>query len=326
MQALFHLQELLDLALEHLLHRDSSPARNDAGDVFIVDLFLQQAMILLQGDQLAVFGVELLLQRRALPVFQPGGPLEIRHPLRPFCVQPQLLQASFDFPDLLDQSFLVLPLRAHRPALLLQIGQLFLDRAEPVLRRPVLLLLERLAFDLQLTDLSLDFIQFTGQTVDLHAEAGGGLIDQVDGFVRQEAVGDVSLGEHGGGHDRRVGDPHPVVDFILLLQPAQDRNRVLDRWLTDEDRLEAALQRRVLLDVLAVFVQRGGADATKLASRQGRFQQVRGVHRPFSSTGSHQGVEFVNKEDDLAVRGLDLFEERLEAVLKLAPVLGTRDQ
>ena len=36
--------------------------------------------------------------------------------------------------------------------------------------------------------------------------------------------------------------------------------------LVDEDRLEAALQRRVLLDVLAVLVQGRGADAVELAA------------------------------------------------------------
>src|SRR5436853_7609935 len=44
-QALFHLEELLDLTLEHLLHRDSSPARNDACARFILHLFLQPSLI-----------------------------------------------------------------------------------------------------------------------------------------------------------------------------------------------------------------------------------------------------------------------------------------
>ena len=38
------------------------------------------------------------------------------------------------------------------------------------------------------------------------------------------------------------------------------------------------LQRRVALDVLAVLVQRGGADALQLAARQGGLEQVGNVH------------------------------------------------
>src|SRR5207253_2139785 len=74
-QALFHLQELLDLTLEHFLHRDTGPARHDPGDVLVVDLFLQQAMVLLQRDQLAVLRVELLLERRDFAIFEARGPL-----------------------------------------------------------------------------------------------------------------------------------------------------------------------------------------------------------------------------------------------------------
>ena len=47
--------------------------------------------------------------------------------------------------------------------------------------------------------------------------------------------------------------------------------------LADVDRLEAAFQGGVLLDVLAVFVERGGADAAEFAAGQGRLEQVGGV-------------------------------------------------
>jgi hypothetical protein len=44
--------------------------------------------------------------------------------------------------------------------------------------------------------------------------------------------------------------------------------------LSDLDRLEPALERRVLFDVLPVLVERRGADAAQLAARQRRFEQV----------------------------------------------------
>src|SRR5438445_8742095 len=199
-------------------------------------------MVLLQGYELGVLGVQFLLQRRNFTVFQPSRLLEVRHPLRALRLQPQLLLASLDLADLLDQRFLLLPLRTHRPALFLEIRQLFLDRGQPIFRGAVLLLLERLPLDLQLTDLALDFVELAGETVDLHPQAGSGLIDQVDRLVRQEAVGDVALREHGRRPDGRGGYPYPVMDLVLLLQPAQDRDRVLDRGLADEDRLEPSLE------------------------------------------------------------------------------------
>ena len=77
------------------------------------------------------------------------------------------------------------------------------------------------------------------------------------------------------------------------------RDGVLDRRLIDHDRLEAALQGGVLLDVLAVLVERGGADAVQLAAGQHRLEQVAGVHRPFGLAGADDGVQLVDEQDDL---------------------------
>ena len=47
-----------------------------------------------------------------------------------------------------------------------------------------------------------------------------------------------------------------MVDLVALLQAAQDGDRRLDRRLVDHHLLEPALERGVLLDVLAVLVER----------------------------------------------------------------------
>src|SRR5207237_213104 len=85
-----------------------------------------------------------------------------------------------------------------------------------------------------------------GQRVDLDAEARGRLVDQVDGLVGQEAVGDVTLRKHHGGDDRGVLDANAVVHLVALLQPAEDRDRVLERGLLDGGGRGAALPRRWL--------------------------------------------------------------------------------
>ena len=105
------------------------------------------------------------------------------------------------------------------------------------------------------------------------------LVDEVDGLVGQEAAGDVAVGQHGGGDERGVLDADAVVDLVALLEAAEDGDGVLDRGLADEHLLEAALERGVLLDVLAVLVERGGADHAQLAAGQHRLEHVAGVHR-----------------------------------------------
>ena len=72
------------------------------------------------------------------------------------------------------------------------------------------------------------------------------------------------------------------------------------RRLADEHLLEAALERRVLLDVLAVFVERGRADAMQLAARERGLEHVAGVHRAFGLAGADHGVQLVDEQDDLA--------------------------
>ena len=191
--------------------------------------------------------------------------------------------------------------------------------------------LELLGFDraLLLAPRGLDFLLEVAvhgrgaHRLDPHPRAG--LVDQVDRLVGQEAVGDVAVGELGGGVQRVVGDRHPVVLFVALAQPFEDLDRVLDRGLVDLDLGEAALQRRVALEVFAVLVERRRADRLQLAAGERRLQDRGGVDRALGGAGADQVVELVDEEDDVAALG-DLFHHLLEALLELAAVLGAGDQ
>ena len=52
----------------------------------------------------------------------------------------------------------------------------------------------------------------------LDALARRGFVDQVDGFVGQEAVADVAVGQVGRGFQGLVGDPDPVMSLVALAQ------------------------------------------------------------------------------------------------------------
>ena len=171
---------------------------------------------------------------------------------------------------------------------------------------------------------ALNLVDLGGHGIDLNAQAGGGFVNQVDGLVGQEAVRDVTVGKHRGGNNGRILDAYAVVNFVALLQAAQNGDGIFHRRLAHLDGLETPLERRVLLHILLVFVERGGADATQLAARQGRLEHVGSVNRTFGSSRAHQGVQFVDEKNDLAARFFNLFEHGLQAVFKLAPVLRTR--
>src|SRR3546814_10159677 len=54
---------------------------------------------------------------------------------------------------------------------------------------------------------------------------------------------------------------------------SQDRDRILDRRLADENGLEAPLERGAFLDMLAIFVERRRADAVEFAACERGFKQ-----------------------------------------------------
>ena len=91
------------------------------------------------------------------------------------------------------------------------------------------------------------------------------------------------------------------MDLVALLQPTQDRDRVCHRGLAHHHRLEAPLQRRVLLDVLAVLVERGGAHAAQFAAREHRLEEVGRIHGAFTGSGADDGVKLVEEQDDRAL-------------------------
>ena len=98
-----------------------------------------------------------------------------------------------------------------------------------------------------------------------------------------------------------------------------------DGRLADEDRLEAPLERRVLLDVLAVLVERRRADRAQLAARQHRLEHVRRVDGALGRARADDRVQLVDEEDQLAGGVLNLGEHGLEPLLELAAVLRARE-
>ena len=170
------------------------------------------------------------------------------------------------------------------------------------------------------------FIKLRRHRIQLRLDHGAGFIHKVNGLVRQEAVGNIAVGQGRGGDERSVLNLDAVVDLIPFLQTTQDRDGVLDGRLVDHDRLETAFQRGVLLDIFAVLIKRSRTNAVQLAAGQHRLEQVAGIHRAVSLARTDDGVQLINKEDDFALGLLDLVQDALQAFLKLAAVFGARDQ
>ena len=117
-----------------------------------------------------------------------------------------------------------------------------------------------------------------------------------------------------------------MVRLIAALQTTEDRDRVFHGRLVHEHRHEAARQRRVAFDMLAIFVQRRRADTVQLAAGQRRLQEVRGIHRAFGFPGADQRVHLVDEQDH-ATFGLRHFGKHgLQPLLELAAEFSARNQ
>ncbi len=157
------------------------------------------------------------------------------------------------------------------------------------------------------------------------AQARARFVDEVDRLVRKVTVGDVAVGEVRRRDHGLVGDGDAVVLLVPVAEPLQDLDRVRNRGLLHLDRLEPALERSVLLEVLAVLVEGGRADRLELTACEHRLQDARSVDRAFGCTSTDERVQLVDEQDDVAA-GADLLQHLLEALLEVTAVAGTRDQ
>ena len=218
------------------------------------------------------------------------------------------------------------PANAQFCLIFAQRRQLFFELFQPAAARAVVFLSQRFALDLELHHASGDFVELLRHRIDLGPQLRRRFVNEIDRLVRQEAVGNVAIAHRRGRDQRGVFDAHAVVRFVLLFEAAQNRDRIFDARLFDQHRWEAPLERRILFDVLAVFVERRRADHVQLAACKHRFEQVARVHRAFGFARAHDGVQLVDEEDDLTFGGRNVLEHGFEALFEFAAVLRTGDQ
>jgi len=326
LQALLHADELGHLGLHHARDGDARPAGHHVGHVLGLDFFLEHLVAVLDAGKRRLFLLQFLVELHEATVTDLGGLREIARTLGVELLVLQFFNLRLDGLDALDHLALVRPVLL----LLVALGREGVDLSFEllqVLQGPgVCLVFQRLPLDLELQDPALQRVDLGGQAVQLDPQARGCLVDEIDRLVGQKPVADVAVRQGCRGHDSRVLDPHAVVHLVAFLEPAQDGDGVLHRGLLDQHGLESALQGRVLLDVLAVLVQGRRADAAQLAPGQGRLEHVRCVDGALGGPRSHDGVDLVDEEDDLALGGGHLLQDGLQAVFELAAELRARHE
>src|SRR3989344_5645393 len=103
-----------------------------------------------------------------------------------------------------------------------------------------------------------------------NAQKRRGLVYEVNRFVGQKPVGNISTTQINSGANSVVRDPNTVVKLIFFLEPAQNSNGIVDRGLVYKNRLETAGKSRIFFNVFLVFFQGRSTNSTKLTARQRR--------------------------------------------------------
>ncbi len=174
--------------------------------------------------------------------------------------------------------------------------------------------------------LLLDALDVDGRHRRAEPHLGRRLVEEVYGLVRQEPIRYVAVAELGRRDDRLFRYLYPVVRLVAVPEAEEDSHRLFHRRLVDEHGLEAPLQRRVLLHVLAVLVERGRPDDLELAASERRLQHVRGVDSALCAAGPDDGVELVDKQDDVLLLLLQLTQHLLHPLLEVTAESGAGDE
>ena len=172
-------------------------------------------------------------------------------------------------------------------------------------------------------DFFFDFFHVGRSRHRVDARARAGLVHHVNRFVRQKSSGDVTLGKFHRRLERFVGQLRLVMRFVFRPQSFQNLDRFFNRRRIHFHGLESSLQGRVFLDVLAIFVQGGGAHTLQLAPAQGRLDDVACVHRALGRAGPDNRVQLVDEQNHVFA-ATNFVHHRFDSFLELAAIFRPR--
>ncbi len=127
------------------------------------------------------------------PVADLGHTLEIALAFLGLLFNLELLDFFFELARSGDEILFLLPLCLEGIGLFTNSSQFFFNDAKPFLRIRIAFFLERLLLDFELRGATFKLVNLGRHRINLNTERCGGLVDQINGFIRQETVRDVAM-------------------------------------------------------------------------------------------------------------------------------------
>ena len=209
-----------------MLHFVDNP-RHDLGNFFGADMSAQQLVL---GWSCSTGGFRLLqlcFELRQFAVLQFSHLIELPGALQFDNLDADAVNFFLDMRTALHLRLLSLPDFFKVGIFTRQRFDLVFQQRQTLLGSFVLFLLDGFTLDLELDQTTVEFVHRFRFGVDFHLDARSRFVDQIDGLVRQETIGDVAMRQFCSRHNRRIGDLDTVMQFVFFLQAAQDGDRRL---------------------------------------------------------------------------------------------------
>ena len=139
-------------------------------------------------------------------------------------------------------------------------------------------------------------------------------------------VSDIPVTQLSCGDDCGIRDINPMMNLVAFLQTAQDRNGIIDSRLINQHLLKTPFQRRILFDVVAIFIQSRSTNAVQFTPGQSGLQHVPCIHGAFRLTSTNHRVDLVNEKDNLAFLLSQFIQYCFEALFELTAKLCSSNE
>src|SRR5688572_30392603 len=116
-----------------------------------------------------------------------------------------------------------------------------------------------------------------------------------------------------------------VMFFVFLLDVVEDLDRFFRRSRIYHYHLETSRKRTIFFDVLTVLIKCSCANALDFSPGKGGFKHVGGIEGTRGSTGTNDGMKFVDEENHIR-RFLQLIHYGFHSFFKLPAVFCTCDE
>ena len=132
-------------------------------------------------------------------------------------------------------------------------------------------------------------------------DTGTHLVHSVDGLVGHETVVDIAFCQFDTGCNGFIRITDMVVIFVAVLDVVQDLQRLFVGGGFYQYLLKTSFEGSVFLDAIAIFIECSGTDTLDCPTCQCGFHDVGRIHGTRCGTCSDDGMDFVNKDDDVFV-------------------------